>query len=214
MGQPDLGTTAIICILVVGILFYAGISFFQLVLLSLLIVLLGYLAISTSPMRLARVLAFTDPFAIDVVQNAGWQLSNSLISIGQGGWLGVGLGNSFQKSFFLPEAHTDFIFAILIEELGILGGLILISLYVTLFIGLLFIAFDSFKKSRPFQGYTIFGIFLLLVIQVFFNIAVNIGLLPTKGLTLPFISYGGTSIIIMLSLMGIVLRINNENKLL
>ena len=140
--------------------------------------------------------------------------SNSLISIGQGGWLGVGLGNSFQKSFFLPEAHTDFIFAILIEELGILGGLILISLYVTLFIGLLSIAFDSFKKSRLFQGYTIFGIFLLVVIQVFFNIAVNIGLLPTKGLTLPFISYGGTSIIIMLSLMGIVLRINNENKLL
>ena len=214
MGQPDLGSTAIICILVVGILFYAGISFFQLVLLSLLIVLLGYLAISTSPMRLARVLAFTDPFAINVVQNAGWQLSNSLISIGQGGWLGVGLGNSFQKSFFLPEAHTDFIFAILIEELGILGGLILISLYVTLFIGLLSIAFDSFKKSRFFQGYTIFGIFLLVVIQVFFNIAVNIGLLPTKGLTLPFISYGGTSIIIMLSLMGIVLRINNENKLL
>ena len=214
MGQPDLGSTAIICILVVGILFYAGISFFQLVLLSLLIVLLGYLAISTSPMRLARVLAFTDPFAIDIVQNAGWQLSNSLISIGQGGWLGVGLGNSFQKSFFLPEAHTDFIFAILIEELGILGGLILISLYVTLFIGLLSIAFDSFKKNRLFQGYTIFGIFLLVVIQVFFNIAVNIGLLPTKGLTLPFISYGGTSIIIMLSLMGIVLRINNENKLL
>ena len=214
MGLPDLGTTAIICILVVGILFYAGISFFQLVLLTLLIALLGYLAISTSPMRLARVLAFTDPFAINVVQNAGWQLSNSLISIGQGGWLGVGLGNSFQKSFFLPEAHTDFIFAILIEELGILGGLILISLYVILFIGLLSIAFDSFKKSRLFQGYTIFGIFLLVVIQVFFNIAVNIGLLPTKGLTLPFISYGGTSIIIMLSLMGIVLRINNENKLL
>ena len=114
----------------------------------------------------------------------------------------------------MPEAHTDFIFAILIEELGILGGLILISLYVTLFIGLLSIALESFKKNRLFQGYTIFGIFLLVVIQVFFNIAVNIGLLPTKGLTLPFISYGGTSIIIMLSLMGIVLRINNENKLL
>ena len=95
MSQPDLGSTAIVCILVVGILFYAGISFFQLGLLILLIVLLGYLAITTSPMRLARVLAFTDPFAADVVLNAGWQLSNSLISIGQGGWFGVGLGNSF-----------------------------------------------------------------------------------------------------------------------
>ena len=214
MGQPDLGSTAIVCALVVGILFYAGISFSQLSLLMLLIALLGYLAITTSPMRLARVLAFTDPFAVDVVRNAGWQLSNSLISIGQGGWFGVGLGNSFQKSFFLPEAHTDFIFAILVEELGIIGGMLLIFLYVTMLIGLIFISFDSFKKDRLFQGYVVFGVFLLISIQALFNIAVNIGLLPTKGLTLPFISYGGTSIIIMLSLMGIVLRINNENKVL
>tara|TARA_Y100001970_G_scaffold211327_1_gene257930 strand:- start:138 stop:782 length:645 start_codon:yes stop_codon:yes gene_type:complete len=214
MSQPDLGSTAIICFLVVGILFYAGISFFQICLLVLLIILLGYLAISSSPMRLARVLAFTDPFALDVVQNAGWQLSNSLISIGQGGWLGLGLGNSFQKSFFLPEAHTDFIFAILVEELGIIGGLFLIFLYMTMFVGLIFISFESFKKDRLFQGYVVFGVFLLISMQALFNIAVNIGLLPTKGLTLPFISYGGTSIIIMLSLMGIVLRINNENKVL
>ena len=214
MGQPDLGSTAIVCALVVGILFYAGISFSQLSLLMLLIALLGYLAITTSPMRIARVLAFTDPFAVDVVRNAGWQLSNSLISIGQGGWLGVGLGNSFQKSFFLPEAHTDFIFAIIIEELGIVGGLLLIGLFIMLFIGLVSISFESFKKGRLFQGYTVFGIFLLISIQALFNMAVNIGLLPTKGLTLPFISYGGTSIIIMLSLMGIVLRINNENKIL
>ena len=214
MSQPDLGSTAIVCILVVGILFYAGISFFQLGLLILLIVLLGYIAITTSPMRLARVLAFTDPFAADVVLNAGWQLSNSLISIGQGGWFGVGLGNSFQKSFFLPEAHTDFIFAILVEELGIIGGMVLILLFIVLFIGLISISYDSFRKNRYFQGYVVFGTFLLISIQMLFNIAVNIGLLPTKGLTLPFISYGGTSIIIMLSLMGIVLRINNENKLL
>ena len=214
MSQPDLGSTAIICFLVVGILFYAGISFLQICLLVLLIILLGYLAISSSPMRLARVLAFTDPFALDVVQNAGWQLSNSLISIGQGGWLGLGLGNSFQKSFFLPEAHTDFIFAILVEELGIIGGLFLIFLYMTMFVGLIFISFESFKKDRLFQGYVVFGVFLLISMQALFNIAVNIGLLPTKGLTLPFISYGGTSIIIMLSLMGIVLRINNENKVL
>jgi cell division protein FtsW len=163
-------------------------------------------------MRIARVLAFTDPFAADVVLNAGWQLSNSLISIGQGGWFGVGLGNSIQKSFYLPEAHTDFIFAILVEELGLIGGLSLILLFILLFIGLILISFESFKKERFFQGYTVFGIFLLITIQTLFNVAVNIGLLPTKGLTLPFISYGGTSIIMMLSLIGIVLRINNENK--
>ena len=161
---------------------------------------------------MARVLAFRDPFATEVVLNAGYQLSNSLISIGQGGWLGVGLGNSFQKSFFLPEAHTDFIFAILVEELGIIGGLILILLFVVLFLGLISIMHESFLKARFFQGYVVFGIFMLTAIQMLFNIAVNIGLLPTKGLTLPFISYGGTSIIIMFSLMGIVLRINNENK--
>jgi len=113
----------------------------------------------------------------------------------------------------LPEAHTDFIFAIIVEELGILGGLFLIVLFIILFLGLISISFDSFKKGRIFQGYTVFGIFLLITIQVLFNVAVNIGLLPTKGLTLPFISYGGTSIIIMLSLIGIALRINNENKI-
>lgn len=214
MGQPDLGSTAIICLLVVAILFYAGISFFQFSMLSLLIALLGYLAISSSPMRLARVLAFTDPFAEEVVRDAGWQLSNSLISIGQGGWFGLGLGNSFQKNFFLPEAHTDFIFAILVEELGVVGGLFLLVMFIMLFVGILRISFDSFKKARLFQGYVSFGIFILIAIQSLFNIAVNIGLLPTKGLTLPFISYGGTSIIIMMSLIAIVLRINNENKLI
>ena len=214
MGQPDLGSTAIICLLVVAILFYAGISFFQFSLLSILISLLGYLAISSSPMRLARVLAFTDPFAEDVVRNAGWQLSNSLISIGQGGWFGLGIGNSFQKNFFLPEAHTDFIFAILVEELGIVGGLLLIGLFVVLFIGILRVALDSFSKDRLFQGYVSFGIMVLIAVQALFNMAVNIGLLPTKGLTLPFISYGGTSIIIMMSLVAIVIRINNENKLI
>ena len=214
MSQPDLGSTAIICLLVVAILFYAGISFFQFSLLSLLISLLGYLAISSSPMRLARVLAFTDPFAEDVVRNAGWQLSNSLISIGQGGWFGLGIGNSFQKNFFLPEAHTDFIFAILIEELGVVGGLLLVTLFVILFIGILRVALDSFTKDRPFQGYVSFGVMILIAVQALFNMAVNIGLLPTKGLTLPFISYGGTSIIIMMSLIAIVIRINNENKLI
>ena len=214
MGQPDLGSTAIICLLVVAILFYAGISFFQFSLLSILISLLGYLAISSSPMRLARVLAFTDPFAEDVVRNAGWQLSNSLISIGQGGWFGLGIGNSFQKNFFLPEAHTDFIFAILVEELGVVGGLLLIGLFVVLFIGILRVALDSFSKDRLFQGYVSFGIMILIAVQALFNMAVNIGLLPTKGLTLPFISYGGTSIIIMMSLIAIVIRINNENKLI
>ena len=163
---------------------------------------------------IARVMAYMDPFDKDVVLNSGYQLSNSLISIGQGGWFGLGLGNSFQKDFFLPEAHTDFIFAILVEELGVVGGLFLLGLFVVLFIGILRVSLDSFSKERLFQGYVTYGILILIAAQSLFNIAVNIGLLPTKGLTLPFISYGGTSIIIMMSLIGIVLRINNENKLI
>jgi cell division protein FtsW len=175
---------------------------------------LGVVAISTSPMRIARMMAYMDPFDKDVVLSSGYQLSNSLISIGQGGWFGLGIGNSFQKNFFLPEAHTDFVFAIIVEELGILGGLFLLFLYVVLFLGILRIALDSLKKGKLFQGYTSFGILVLISTQSLFNIAVNVGLLPTKGLTLPFISYGGTSIIIMMSLIAIVLRINNENKLI
>ena len=214
MLQPDLGSTAIICLLVASILFYAGISFFQFSVLSSVIALLGFISISSSSMRMARILAFMDPFAPEVVESSGWQLSNSLISIGQGGWFGLGLGNSFQKDRFLPEAHTDFIFAILVEELGILGGLFLLALFVILFIGILMVSLDSLSKGKLFQGYVSFGVLILIAAQSLFNIAVNIGLLPTKGLTLPFISYGGTSIIIMMSLIGIVLRINNENKLI
>ena len=213
MSQPDLGSTAIICLVVVAILFYAGISFFQFSVLSLLILLLGVAAISTSPMRIARVMAFRDPFDSEIVFGSGYQLANSLISIGQGGWTGLGLGNSFQKNFFLPEAHTDFIFAILVEELGVIGGIILITAYMILFFGILKVAVDCLNFGRVFQGLVCFGTMILFASQSLFNIAVNIGLLPTKGLTLPFISYGGTSIIIMMSLVAIVLRINNENKL-
>ena len=213
LSQPDLGSTAIICLVVVAILFYAGISFFQFSLLTILIAMLGFAAITSSPMRIARMMAYTDPFDPDVVLGSGYQLANSLISIGQGGFLGLGLGNSFQKNFFLPEAHTDFIFAVLVEELGVIGGIFLIAVYVVLFTGMLNVALSCMKLNRVFQGLVCFGTTILFASQTLFNLSVNIGLLPTKGLTLPFISYGGTSIIIMMSLVAIVLRINNENKL-
>ena len=175
--------------------------------------MLGFAAITSSPMRIARMMAYMDPFDPDVVLGSGYQLANSLISIGQGGFLGLGLGNSFQKNFFLPEAHTDFIFAVLVEELGVIGGIFLIAVYMVLFIGMLNVALSCMKLNKVFQGLVCFGTTILFASQTLFNISVNIGLLPTKGLTLPFISYGGTSIIIMMSLVAIVLRINNENKL-
>ena len=210
--QPDLGSSAVIFVSVLGILFVAGVKLSQFMIVALLGFIGILLMIYFVPWRWERIISFLDPWSNP--WESGYQLTMSLMSIGRGDWFGVGLGNSFQKSFFLPEAHTDFIFAILVEELGIIGGIILILIFVTLLVGLISIAFDAFKKGRHFQSYVVFGIFLLISIQVIFNIAVNIGLLPTKGLTLPFISYGGTSIIIMLSLIGIVLRINNENKIL
>ena len=210
LSQPDLGTTAIICAVVVAILFFAGISFFQFGLLILLIGALGFIAIYFTPFRLTRVMSFMDPFLVQ--QGAGWQLSNSLIGIGQANWIGLGLGNSFQKNLFLPEAHTDFIFAVLVEELGIFGVILLISLYSLMIFAIFSTAIQSLALKRFFQGFVAFGIGFLISIQALFNLAVNIGLLPTKGLTLPFISYGGTSIIIMMSFIAIVLRINNENK--
>ena len=207
MGQPDLGSTAIVCILVVGILFYAGISFSQLCLLILLISLLGYLAITTSPMRIARVLAFTDPFAADVVLNAGWQLSNSLISIGQGGWFGVGLGNSFQKSFYLPEAHTDYIISVISEEFGVVAIMLILLLFL-IFIYMVFkkISFETNDKAKLI----LIGSISLILMQATIHIGVNIRLFPTTGMTLPFLSYGGSSIISTSILAGIILNLTKR----
>ena len=126
--QPDYGSTAILCLIVMVLLFFAGISFYQFLILITLFLILGAIAIFLEPYRLIRLLSFIDPF--EDIQDSGWQLAQSLISLGQGGWFGLGLGNSIQKNLFLPEAHTDFIFAILVEELGIIGGVVLISMYV------------------------------------------------------------------------------------
>ena len=208
--QPDYGSAAILCLIVMALLFFAGISLHQFLILIILFIILGGIAIFFEPYRLIRLLSFVNPF--EDIQDSGWQLAQSLISLGQGGWLGLGLGNSIQKNLFLPEAHTDFIFAILIEELGIIGGIALILIYIFLLIGVFKVSLESFHKIRPFQGYLCFGIGFLISLQVILNIGVNIGILPTKGLTLPFMSYGGTSLLVMMSLIAIVVRINNENK--
>lgn len=139
--QPDYGSTAILCLIVMVLLFFAGISFYQFLILITLFLILGAIAIFLEPYRLIRLLSFIDPF--EDIQDSGWQLAQSLISLGQGGWFGLGLGNSIQKNLFLPEAHTDFIFAILVEELGIIGGVCLILIYV-----FLLIAFSKFPLNH------------------------------------------------------------------
>ena len=210
MSQPDLGSTLVIGALVIAVLFFAGISFFQFSLLVSLMGSLAAIAIYLEPYRYIRFISFTEPF--ENFYGPGWQLSNALLGIGRGEWFGMGLGNSLQKNLYLPEPHTDFIFAVIVEEFGLVGGLIVILLFALLIYGILVTSIKALELGKLFQGLLAFGAGILIAIQVVFNLGVNLGLLPTKGLTLPFISYGGTSLILFMFLMGMVLRINFENK--
>jgi cell division protein FtsW len=214
MIQPDLGSTLVIGILVIAILFFAGISFFQFFLLASVMTGLAASAVFFSAYRYARLISFTDPFAYfdDKAGWAGWQLGNALLGIGRGEWLGVGLGNGIQKNLYLPEPHTDFIFAVLVEEFGVVGSLVVLALYAALIIGIILTAVKAIEQEKLFQGLVAFGTGILIAVQALFNIGVNLGILPTKGLTLPFISYGGTSLILFMFMIGMVLRINYENR--
>ena len=210
MSQPDLGSTLVVGALVIIVLFYAGISFLQFSLLILLMVSLAAIAVYLEPYRYIRFISFTEPF--EHFYGPGWQLSNALLGIGRGDLLGVGLGNSLQKNLYLPEPHTDFIFAVIVEEFGLIGGLLVISFFISLIFGIIQTSIKALELGKLFQGLIAFGAGILIAIQVAFNIGVNLGILPTKGLTLPFISYGGTSLILFMFLIGMVLRINFENK--
>jgi cell division protein FtsW len=171
--------------------------------------LLAVLAV-TSPYRLKRLLGFLDPWADPL--GSGYQLTQSLIAIGSGQWFGVGLGGSVQKLFYLPEAHTDFVFAVIAEELGLIGSMLLIGLFVALVWRVLRIAGNSAMAGRLYQANLAFGLAIWLGVQVFINIGVNMGILPTKGLTLPLISYGRSSMLITLVALGLLLRIEMENR--
>ena len=210
MAQPDLGTTLILCLIAVLILFFAGISVFQFIMLTITMLGLAASAIFLAPWRIARLTSFIDPF--QTFMDSGWQLSNALIGSGRGELFGVGLGASIQKNLYLPEPHTDFIFSIIVEELGMVGGIILIIIFGALVYALLKESSNCFGLGRYFQGLFCFGVGILISIQTMFNIGVNIGLLPTKGLTLPFISYGGASLITFMTMIGITLRISFENN--
>jgi len=168
---------------------------------------LGVLAAS-SAYRLKRLTAFLDPWADPF--NSGFQLTQSLIAIGRGELFGVGLGASVQKLFYLPEAHTDFVFAVLAEELGLVGVVVTLGLYVLLVWRAFLISRNAAEAGLPFQAYCAAGFGVWLGLQTFINIGVNMGLLPTKGLTLPLMSYGGTSVLVTLGWLGLLMRIHHE----
>jgi cell division protein FtsW len=169
--------------------------------------IMGLLAVS-SPYRLARITSFLDPWADPF--NSGFQLTQSLIAIGSGGWFGAGLGGSVQKLFYLPEAHTDFLYAIYAEEFGFVGQLCLITVFGLFAWRCFAIARLALLREQAFGAYLAYGVGLLITLQAIINIGVNMGALPTKGLTLPFVSYGGNSILSMSFAVGLVLRVYLE----
>ncbi len=208
--QPDFGSTVVVAGTVLVLMFLAGVRLWLFCgLLMLGGAMMAALAM-TSPYRLQRLVTFLDPWADQF--NTGYQLTQSLIAFGRGEWLGVGLGNSVQKLFYLPEAHTDFVFAIFAEEFGLLGVVVVVGLFVLLVARIFAAARLAVQRQDWFAAYTCFGIGVLLAGQAFINMGVTSGLLPTKGLTLPFISYGGSSLLVCCAMTGLMLRIGVEMK--
>ena len=208
--EPDFGATVVIAGTVMGVLFLAGVRLRYYIILSVLVIgAFAILAVS-SPYRVARLTGFLNPWADQY--KTGYQLTQSLIAFGRGGWLGVGLGESVQKLFYLPEAHTDFLFAVLAEELGLIGILLVLILYSILIIRGLVIGYVAHCQERFFASYAAYGFTFWMGLQAAINMGVNSGLLPTKGLTLPLLSYGGASMIINCTVIALLLRIDHENR--
>ena len=208
LAEPDFGATLVLLTTALAMLFVAGARFRDFLLFFGATVLSMAALAMTSSYRLKRLTGFLDPWSDPY--DSGFQLTQSLIAIGRGEWLGVGLGGGVQKLFYLPEAHTDFVFAVFAEEFGLLGTLILISLFVGLLWRIFTLGIRAAKSERFFEAYLAIGLGTWLGLQAFINVGVNMGLLPTKGLTLPLISYGRSSMIVTLVSIGLLLRIHHE----
>ena len=209
--QPDLGSSAVIFASVLGVLFVAGVKIKQFFIVALLGLVAVTLMIVFVPWRWERIISFIDPWSDP--WGSGYQLTLSLMSIGRGDWFGVGLGQGLMKMGYLPDAHTDFIFSVIVEEMGILGGFIIVALLFGLSFRIFYIGRESLHRKNYFGFYFSYGVALLLGLHTFINVGVACGLLPTKGLTLPLISAGGTNLIIVCLMIGLILRVDYENKI-
>ncbi len=208
--QPDFGAVVVLGIAAMGMLFLAGVPTLRFLLIGLVAVALAALVALAEPYRVARLMSFTDPWADQY--GAGYQLTQSLIAFGRGHFLGVGLGNSVQKLFYLPEAHTDFVFAVLAEEWGLLGVLAMLAGFAVLGWRVFLIGRGLEERGFLYHAYLVYGCALVFCAQAFINVGVNMGVLPTKGLTLPFVSYGGSSLLISAAMIGLVLRAGAEQS--
>ncbi len=206
--EPDFGATVVLVAAAAGMIFLSGVRLSRFMPLIGVLIVMGAALVFTQPYRLKRVVSYLDPWKDQF--DTGYQLTQSLIAFGRGDWAGTGLGNSVQKLFYLPEAHTDFIFAIIAEEFGLLGSLIVLGLFTVLVVTGFVIARRAEKAGMPFAACFSYGITLLIGLQASINMSVSTGLLPTKGLTLPLVSYGGSSLMITAVCIGILARVEME----
>lgn len=208
--EPDFGASVVMMSAAMAMLFLAGTPLLTFAVMFSGAAMAAVLLVVLEPYRLKRLLSFTDPWADQF--NSGYQLSQSLIAFGRGEWFGVGLGRSVQKLSYLPEAHTDFVFAVYAEEFGLAGVLLMIALFCVLVRAAIRIGQAAELGGKFYAAYIAYGISVLIGVQTLFNIGVNMGLFPTKGLTLPLVSYGGSSLAMVFVMLGILLRIDTENK--
>ncbi|WP_104201806.1 putative lipid II flippase FtsW [Billgrantia saliphila] len=208
--EPDYGAVVVMMGCAMGMLLLAGAPWGRFVLILVGLGLLGFYVAIAEPYRLARLTSFADPWADQFA--SGYQLTQALIAFGRGHWLGMGLGNSVQKLFYLPEAHTDFVFAVLAEELGLFGAIGVVGLFALLIYRALAVGRRAELAGLAFAAYVSYGIALVIGAQAFINIAVSTGMLPTKGLTLPLLSYGGSSLLVSSMMMALLLRVDIDTR--
>ncbi len=211
LKEPDFGATVVVTATTLGMMFLAGMRVRHFAaLFSLVIAALAVIAVS-APYRLARLTSFLNPWERPF--DTGYQLTQSLIAFGRGGWFGVGLGKSIQKMFYLPEAHTDFLFAVIAEELGVIGMVAVMGLFFLLVCRIFIMGREAQRLGKHYAAFLAYGFGLWIAIQFTVSIGVNSGLLPTKGLTLPLMSYGGSSVLVNCLVIAVLLRIDYENRL-
>ena len=214
LAEPDMGAFMVISVIAMGILFLGGVNARMFFAISTVVVIAFALMVALSDWRRERIFAYLDPWDAKHALGKGFQLSHSLIAFGRGEIFGVGLGGSVEKLHWLPEAHTDFLLAVIGEEFGLLGVLVLLGLFMWLTRRIIHIGRQSIALDRLFPGLVAQGVGIWIGFQAFINMGVNLGALPTKGLTLPLMSYGGSAILMNMVALAVVLRIDHENRIL
>ena len=214
LAEPDMGAFMVIAVIAMGILFLGGVNARMFFLIAAVLTVAFSLIIASSPWRRDRIFAYLDPWSEKNALAKGYQLTHSLIAIGRGEIFGVGLGGSVEKLNWLPEAHTDFLMAVIGEEFGLVGVVIVIGLFLWIVRRMMYIGRQAIALERVFAGLVAQGVAVWMGFQAFINMGVNLGALPTKGLTLPLMSYGGSAILINLAAIAVVLRIDQENRTL